>query len=146
MKKQEEIVGKYIPSKDPTGQLLSHRIVWLCKTLGIIPTLKHKLLTCVDCECPAEHYEHRDYNHPLRIVVVCPDCNEERGGAKPAGLARRGILIKAMKVLEKASDNRPTWKDYKSKKRGSKPLHRMKSEREPIRQALHVIGVEVTLG
>jgi hypothetical protein len=48
---------------------------------GILASLK--TLICVDCERPAEVYDHRDYNKPLDVVPVCRKCNHRRGAAIP---------------------------------------------------------------
>ena len=48
---------------------------------GILPLVK--TLFCIDCEKPAECYDHRDYNKPLDVVPVCRKCNYRRGSAIP---------------------------------------------------------------
>jgi len=42
-----------------------------------------KTLLCVDCCGPATGYDHRDYNHPLRVDPICHSCNAKRGPAIP---------------------------------------------------------------
>lgn len=36
---------------------------------------------CVDCGLPGSVYDHRDYNYPLRVDLVCRSCNYKRGPA-----------------------------------------------------------------
>lgn len=38
-------------------------------------------LSCVDCNEPAQQYDHRDYRKPLDVVAVCRRCNLKRGSA-----------------------------------------------------------------
>lgn len=38
---------------------------------------------CVDCGVVAQEYDHRDYNHPLKVEPVCKRCNRLRGPAIP---------------------------------------------------------------
>lgn len=38
---------------------------------------------CVDCGKPAQQYDHRDYNFPLKVEPVCRSCNLKRGPAIP---------------------------------------------------------------
>lgn len=40
-------------------------------------------LLCLDCGCPAQVYDHRDYNRPLDVEPVCHACNVKRGPALP---------------------------------------------------------------
>lgn len=48
---------------------------------GIIPPAN--TCRCVDCDKPAEQYEHRDYNKPLDVEPICRSCNHRRGPAVP---------------------------------------------------------------
>ena len=36
-------------------------------------------MQCVDCQLPADVWEHRDYDKPLDVVPVCYKCNRRRG-------------------------------------------------------------------
>jgi hypothetical protein len=36
---------------------------------------------CVDCGKQAKHYDHRDYNDPLKVEPTCQSCNILRGPA-----------------------------------------------------------------
>jgi len=46
-----------------------------------------KLITgdmqCIDCGAPAQCRDHRDYNKPLEIELVCRPCDQKRGPGKP---------------------------------------------------------------
>ncbi len=47
-----------------------------------------KTLYCVDCGAFATLYEHRDLNDPLRVDPCCARCNQKRGPAHWAPIAR----------------------------------------------------------
>lgn len=49
--------------------------------LGFLPDPKS--LICVDCGKPAVCYDHRNYNHPLKVEPVCIICNSCRGKGIP---------------------------------------------------------------
>ena len=49
--------------------------------IGALP--KARDLQCVDCNGPAECYDHRDYAQPLKVDAVCRSCNSLRGPAAP---------------------------------------------------------------
>ena len=51
---------------------------------GILLTLPHVHVHCVDCGQPATCYDHRDYDKPLDVRAVCQSCNLRRGPAKHA--------------------------------------------------------------
>jgi len=34
---------------------------------------------CLDCDKPAQVYDHRDYNKPMEAEPVCYSCNSKRG-------------------------------------------------------------------
>lgn len=40
-------------------------------------------LLCVDCDVPANGYDHRDYREPLSVEPTCRSCNAKRGRAAP---------------------------------------------------------------
>lgn len=46
---------------------------------GVLPDVKNML--CVDCEKPAEHWDHRDYRKLEEVQPVCRSCNYMRGPA-----------------------------------------------------------------
>ena len=48
---------------------------------------------CVDCGKPAQHYDHRDYNEPIKVDPVCRVCNAARGHAIPYGKTADGKPI-----------------------------------------------------
>lgn len=48
---------------------------------------------CTDCNAPAECYDHRDYNEPLRVEPVCRSCNVMRGPALPFNPYLVGLLL-----------------------------------------------------
>lgn len=54
---------------------------------AVARAIRHGLLThpsnfaCVDCNNPAECYDHRDYDQPLAVDPVCKRCNKLRGPA-----------------------------------------------------------------
>lgn len=62
--------------KDRAGQLVSRAI-----RNGELR--RPSEFSCVDCQAPAEQYDHRDYNYPLRVDSVCKRCNLRRGPAIP---------------------------------------------------------------
>lgn len=50
------------------------------KAQGILPTQNEVAsFKCADCIGAASEYDHRDYNHPLKVVPVCHSCNIRRG-------------------------------------------------------------------
>jgi hypothetical protein len=53
--------------------------VWKAVREGLLPN--PKTLQCVDCDRPAQCYDHRDYNRPLNVWPVCRKCNYRRGSA-----------------------------------------------------------------
>lgn len=48
------------------------------KAEGRLPYL-HGAVACVDCGKPAQVYDHRDYNQPIKVDPVCQKCNLKRG-------------------------------------------------------------------
>jgi hypothetical protein len=46
---------------------------------GLLPRVS--TLRCTDCGKPADVYDHRDYNFPLKVEPVCRSCNSMRGSA-----------------------------------------------------------------
>lgn len=49
--------------------------------MGLLPKLSGSV-ACVDCERPAQVYDHRAYARPLDVQPVCRSCNSRRGPAK----------------------------------------------------------------
>jgi hypothetical protein len=74
----------HIYRKSGTGQLDAHKAVLLAVKQGRMAPPTD--FVCVDCEKPAEAYEHRDYNHPLDVQPVCRVCNRKRGNAIPKNM------------------------------------------------------------
>jgi NADPH-dependent curcumin reductase CurA len=50
---------------------------------GTLVNLKETYIECVDCECRARVYDHRDYSKPLDVEPVCVRCNIARGTNSP---------------------------------------------------------------
>ncbi len=60
---------------------IAHRAVKKAIARGDLkPIQRH---TCVDCDSPAEVYDHRDYRFPLAVEPVCQGCNARRGPGLP---------------------------------------------------------------
>jgi len=70
--------------KDRTGVRAAISAVSKAVRVGLLAPVK--TLFCVDCEKPAECYDHRDYNKPIDVVPVCRKCNFQRGSAIPKNL------------------------------------------------------------
>lgn len=68
-----------LPS-DNEYQMLAIRFVHAAIIVGDLPYLDGSI-PCVDCGCPAAHYEHRDYWKPLDVEPTCVPCNFKRGPA-----------------------------------------------------------------
>lgn len=68
----------YIPNNDNQKA----RAITNCAVrVGFLPDPRDFL--CVDCNRPAECYDHRDYNKPLEVEPVCRPCNSSRGAGIP---------------------------------------------------------------
>lgn len=74
-----------------TGKAIAGHAVSNAKRRGDLPPLSE--LRCADCGKPAECYDHRDYNHPLRVEAVCRSCNVVRGPAIPFNPLLVGLLL-----------------------------------------------------
>lgn len=57
----------------------AHGIVSQAIKSGALP--HPKTLTCVVCDEPAQVYDHRDYEQPLKVKPVCRRCNHRLGSA-----------------------------------------------------------------
>jgi hypothetical protein len=55
-------------------------VVYVAVRAGRLPRAIE--LFCIDCDGPAQVYDHRDYSKPLDVEPVCRSCNAKRGPAK----------------------------------------------------------------
>jgi hypothetical protein len=87
------VVANYTgPSARDRRVQRAHYIVWLAIKRGTLPELDG--LRCVDCDAPAECYDHRNYFEPLKVDPVCKGCNNRRGPGFPFPTAEDGALNK----------------------------------------------------
>jgi hypothetical protein len=64
-----------------TGKDICRAEIHLAIRDGKLPHPKG--LTCAGCGGVAVEYEHRNYNHPMRVEPICRSCNLKRGPAIP---------------------------------------------------------------
>ena len=62
-------------------QVAHSRVKWAIKC-GELPAIDEDT-KCVDCDAPAQCYDHRDYRKPLDVEPVCTRCNNVRGPGLP---------------------------------------------------------------
>lgn len=74
-----------------SGQAMAVSAVNIAVKAGHLP--RANTLQCVDCGRRGYGYDHRDYNHPLRVDPVCKSCNVMRGHAAPFNPYLVGLLL-----------------------------------------------------
>lgn len=73
-----------MPKRNANTMLIASaasRMVKAAIDAGALPSLSDGRTQCVDCEKPADRYDHRNYAQPLVVAPVCNTCNQLRGPA-----------------------------------------------------------------
>jgi hypothetical protein len=94
------------------GAARAHQAVHQAIKDGGLPRISDGM-KCVDCGAQAEAYDHRDYNKPLDVELVCHPCNSRRGQAiaDESSCTQERFqmyipepLLKALRALAKKTD------------------------------------------
>lgn len=70
---------RYFHSRYLSGAQLVQGQVAKARRHGVLAD--PRTFPCADCGGAATEYDHRDYNHPLKVEPVCRGCNARRGRA-----------------------------------------------------------------